>query len=74
MVSSIIHQLGLKYGLPDEVVQLICTSTFEFIADRIRNSDSKDMRLYYLGKFKMKNKYKDEGNTNTVISKKTVVD
>lgn len=74
MVNPIIHQLGLKYGLPDEVVRLICTSTFEFIADRIRNSDSKDLRLYYLGKFKMKNKYKNEENTNTVISEKTVVD
>lgn len=71
---NIIHELGLKYCLPDEVIRAIINSPFEFIADRIRNSDKKDMRLFYLGRLKMKNKYKnEEGNTDTIIPKENVV-
>lgn len=72
---NIIHELGLKYCLPDEVIRAIINSPFEFIADRIRNADKKDMRLFYLGRLKMKNRYKnEEGSTDTVIPKKDVAD
>ena len=72
---NIIHELGLKYCLPDEVIRAIINSPFEFIDDRIRNADKKDMRLFYLGRLKMKNRYKnEEGSTDTIIPKKDVAD
>lgn len=74
MSTNIIKELSKKYSLPEEVIEAVCRAPFAFIADRIRNSDSKDMRLYYIGKIKMKNRYKNEGNTDTVISKKAMAD
>lgn len=73
--DKIIKQLSKKYKLEEKVVAAICKIPFEFIAERIRNADEKDIRLFYLGKFKMKNKYKHEkGDTNTDIPEEDVVD
>ena len=58
-LDNLIHQLGLEYGLPDEVVRNIAESQFEFTAEKIKefdfsslnsSEDLKDMKTVFLFK------------------------
>lgn len=72
--ADIIRELSLKYGIKEPIIKVIIYSPFEFAAQRIRESDKKDLRFYYLGKFRMKNKFlNEEGSTNTDIPEKNMV-
>lgn len=69
--SDIIKELSLRYGIKEPIIKAIIYSPFEFAAQKIRESDKKDLRFYYLGKFRMKNKFlNEEESTNTVIPSK----
>lgn len=58
--SKLIHELSLKYGLPTQVIELICTSPFSFTKEKIAQSDDRPIMFAYLGKFKKKKKYLNE--------------
>lgn len=73
--SDIIKELSLRYGIKEPIIKAIIYSPFEFAAQKIRESDKKDLRFYYLGKFRMKNKFlNEEESTNTVIPQKDMAD
>lgn len=72
--TDIIKELSLRYGIKELIIKAIIHSPFEFAAQRIRESDKKDLRFYYLGKFRMKNKFlNEEESTNTDIPEKNMV-
>lgn len=72
--TDIIKELSLRYGIKEPIIKAIIYSPFEFAAQRIRESDKKDLRFYYLGKFRMKNKFlNEEESTNTDIPEKNMV-
>ena len=72
--TDIIKELSLRYGIKEPIIKAIIYSPFEFAAQRIRESDKKDLRFYYLGKFRMKNKFlNEEESTNTNIPEKNMV-
>lgn len=72
--TDIIRELSLRYGIKEPIIKTIIYSPFEFAAQRIRESDKKDLRFYYLGKFRMKNKFlNEEESTNTDIPEKNMV-
>lgn len=72
--TDIIKELSLRYGIKEPIIKAIIHSPFEFAAQRIRESDKKDLRFYYLGKFRMKNKFlNEEESTNTDIPEKNMV-
>lgn len=55
--------LSEKYGLPYEVIRVICNSPFKF-ASRVMQDDDDERQLMfaYLGKMKLKNRFKGKKN------------
>ena len=61
---NIYTQLSNKYGIPSQVIEVICNSPFRFAKEVMSNDDdTKDIMFAYLFKLKLKNKYKHEVNT-----------
>ena len=58
---SIYTELANKYGLPYQVIEVICNSPFKFAKQIIANDeDQKDIMFAYLFKLKLKKKFKNE--------------
>ena len=58
--SKLVHELSLKYGLPTQVIELICSSPFSFTKEVIKQGDDRPIMFAYLGKFKKKKKFLNE--------------
>lgn len=66
---SIYTELANKYGLPYQVIEVICNSPFKFAKQVIADdNDMKDIMFAYLFKIKLKKKFKNENTQvrNTV--------
>lgn len=60
MSQDIVTVLANKYKLDRRIIQRIMSSTIAFTVDRIQDStDTTSIMLRYLGKFKIKSKFKD---------------
>lgn len=69
MNQDIIVQLSNKHNLDRRIIQRIMSSTIAFTVDRMQDStDTTSIMLRYLGKFKIKSRFKD----NKLISIKNV--
>lgn len=55
--QNIFAKLSDKYGIPRQVIEVICNSPFKFTNEAISNLDSRVIRLTYLGKIKLKKRY-----------------
>lgn len=69
---AIYTEIGKKYNLPRQVIEVICNSPFKFAKERMSDdSDTKSIMFAYLFKIKPKKRYLDEinktksRNTNT---------
>ena len=71
---SIYTELANKYGLPYQVIEVICNSPFKFAKQIIANDeDQKDIMFAYLFKLKLKKKFKNESiQIRNNISQNTV--
>lgn len=60
---SVYTELGKKYNLPRQVIEVICNSPFKFAKEHISdNNDIKAIMFAYLFKIKPKKKYLYEIN------------
>ena len=58
---TIYSQLSKKYGIPYQVIEVICNSPFKFASEKISdNKDNKPIMFAYLGKLKIKKRYETE--------------
>lgn len=58
---SIYTVLSNKYGVPYQVIEVICNSPFKFAKEKIgRVDDVKSIMFAYLFKIKLKKKYEHE--------------
>lgn len=65
MNQDIIVQLSNKHNLDKRIIQRIMSSTIAFTVDRMQDStDTTSIMLRYLGKFKIKSKFKDNKLTS----------
>ena len=56
---SVYTQLSNKYNVPYQVIEVICNHPFLFASNAIKSdTDCKDIMFTYLGKLKIKNRYK----------------
>ena len=56
--KSIYTELSNKYGVPYQVIEVICNSPFKFAKDIIsKENDNKSIMFSYLFKLKLKKKY-----------------
>lgn len=56
--KSIYTELSNKYGVPYQVIEVICNSPFKFAKDIIsKENDNKSIMFAYLFKLKLKKKY-----------------
>lgn len=59
-MQELITKLANKHKLDKRIVQRIMSSTIAFTVDKIQDStDTTSIMLRYLGKFKIKSKFKD---------------
>ena len=49
------------------VIEVICNSAFKFASEKIRCGDEKPIMFTYLGKLKIKKKYKTQEDDSTHI-------
>lgn len=55
---AIYTEIGKKYNLPRQVIEVICNSPFKFAKERMSDdSDTKSIMFAYLFKIKPKKKY-----------------
>ena len=60
---SIYTELSNKYNIPYQVIEVICNHPFMFLSRKMSDDeDEKTIMFTYLGKFKLKNKYKHKDN------------
>ena len=58
---AIYTEIGKKYNLPRQVIEVICNSPFKFAKERMSDdSDTKSIMFAYLFKIKPKKKYLNE--------------
>lgn len=58
---TIYSQLSKKYGIPYQVIEVICNSPFKFASEKISDAnDDRPIMFAYLGKFKLKKRYEKE--------------
>lgn len=65
--KSIYTILANKHNLPVPVIEVICNSAFKFASERMRCGDEKPIMFTYLGKLKIKKKYKTQEDDSTHI-------
>lgn len=65
---SIYTELSKKYGIPYQIVEVICNSPFRFANAKITALDDKPIRFAYLGKIKMKKIHEKANNSKGVPS------
>lgn len=57
--NSIYTQLSNKYGLPYQVIEVVCNSPFKFCKEIMADeNDAKDIMFAYLFKIKLKKRFK----------------
>lgn len=56
-------ELAKKYGIPPNVVEVICNHPFKFASERIQAGDNKPIMFSYFGKIKKKKRFIN-GHTN----------
>ena len=62
---DIITVLATKYKLDKRIVQRVISSSFAFTVDRMQDeTDTTSIMFRYIGKFKIKNKFKQYKQTN----------
>lgn len=65
MNQDIIVQLSNKHNLDRRIIQRIMSSTIAFTVDKMQDStDTTSIMLRYLGKFKIKSRFKDNKLTS----------
>lgn len=53
-MDDIVRQLSVKYNLPEEIVNKIIRSQFEFVKDTMEEGEFEAVHLHYFGKFGVK--------------------
>jgi len=59
MIDQIIAKIAAKTNQPEEVVEKLIRSQFDFIADTMREGNGESVRLQYFGIFGVKQKSKE---------------
>lgn len=77
--TNIYTELSNKYGVPRQVIEVICNSPFKFTNEVMSRKDPKPVMLAYIGKIRFKKRYlkkfqderekdDEEGKPNEVAS------
>ena len=59
MIDQIIAKLAAELNQPEEVVEKVIRSQFDFIANTMREGKAESVRLHYFGIFGVKQKAKE---------------